>query len=105
MRAASTHKLRKPRWAGEPLDGRTILVYAEDSVDTTLPYLRYVVALSERARHVILACSPGLLSKLSAAPGVYAAVPMGDALPDHDAYVPLLSLPWLLEKSGAPARS
>ena len=100
MRAASTRKLRKPRWAGEPLEGRTILVYAEDSPENTLPYLKYVVALSARAGRVILACSPELLGTLSAAPGVYATVPSGDSLPDHDAYVPLLSLPWLLEKCG-----
>jgi tetratricopeptide (TPR) repeat protein len=97
-RAVSTRKLRKPRWAGEPLKGRTILVYAEDSIENTLPYLKYVVALGDRAGRVILGCSPELLDKLSAAPGVYATVPLGDSLPDHDAYVPLLSLPWLLEK-------
>ena len=98
-RAVSNRKLRKPRWAGEPLKGRTILVYAEDSPAETLPYLKYVIELSNLAGRVILACSPELLSKVSAAPGVYAAVPMGETLPDHDVYVPLLSLPWLLEKS------
>jgi hypothetical protein len=85
------------------LRGRTILVYAEDSPENTLPYLKYVVSLSDRAGRVILACSPELLGKLSAAPGVYATVRLGDSLPDHDAYVPLLTLPWLLEKCRAAA--
>jgi tetratricopeptide (TPR) repeat protein len=100
--ACSTRKLRRPRWAGEPLNGRTILVYSEASAGATLPYLKYVVGLSQLPCRVILACSPELLSKLSAAPGVYSVVPLGDSLPDHDVYVPLLSLPWLLEKSTRP---
>jgi hypothetical protein len=55
--------------------------------------------LRERGGRVIVACSTESLPVFSPAPAVDAAVPLGDSLPEHDLYVPLLSLPWLMSKS------
>src|SRR5205807_815824 len=87
-------RFRKPRWTGEPLQGRTILVYADETSEEALPCLRYLVSLRERGGRVIVACSEELLPVLSHAPGTYTTVPIGDSLPEHDVYVPLMSLPW-----------
>jgi hypothetical protein len=61
--------------------------------------LRHLVALRERGGRVIVACSEELLPIFAQAPAIYAAVPLGDVLPEHDLYVPLLSLPWLISRS------
>lgn len=98
---AKSRKFRKPRWTGEPLKGRTILVYADESVEDALPCQKYLVSLRERGARVIAACSEELLPVISQAPGMYAVVPIGELLPEHDLYVPLLSLPWLMGRGRA----
>jgi Flp pilus assembly protein TadD len=97
-RASRPYKFKKPRWTGEPLRGRTILVYADESPEDTRQYIKYVAGLRELVARVIVICRPELTGLVSQARGVDAAHPLGNALPDHDLYVPLLSLPWLLSK-------
>jgi tetratricopeptide (TPR) repeat protein len=89
-------KLRQPRWTGESLEGRTILIYADESAHDTLKSLPYTGQLKERGARVIVACAPDLVSAVSQIPGIADAVPIGDSLPEHDFYVPLLSLARLL---------
>ncbi len=95
---SKNHKFRQPRWTGEVIAGRTILVYADETPEEALPCLRYLVTLRERAGRVIVACCAELLPVFSQAPGIYAVVPLGEVLPEHDVYVPLLSLAWLLSQ-------
>ena len=92
-------KFKKPRWTGELLGGRTILVYADETPDDIRQYISYAAALREQGARVLVVCLPELTGLVSETPGIDAIHPLGDALPDHDLYVPLLSLPWLLSKS------
>ena len=97
--AARPFKFRKPRWNGSPLTGRTVLVYADETADDVKQYIQYAVALRELGGRVVVACRPELTATVLASPGVDAVHVLGDSLPEHDLYVPLLSLPWLLSKN------
>ena len=85
-----------PLWDGSPLDGRTILVHAEQGLGDTLQFIRYAPLVHQRGGRVILVCQPPLIGLLTRSPGVERLVAQGEALPDYDVHVPLMSLPGLL---------
>lgn len=87
-----------PLWRGEPLAGRTILVYAEQGLGDTLHFCRYLPKLAERGAHVIFECPAKLLRVLETLqPGPELLVTPVDPIPFADYHVPLLSLPGLFE--------
>lgn len=85
----------QPAWRGEPLEGRTLLVHAEQGLGDTLQFVRYVPLLAGRDGKLILEVSPVLLPLLSESGfGQWARlVPKEEPLPSFDLQVPLLSLP------------
>src|SRR5271166_2350377 len=85
-----------PLWDGSPLDGRTILVHAEQGLGDTLQFIRYVPMVHQRGGRVILVCQPPLIRLLTRSPGIERLVAQGEALPEYDVHVPLMSLPGLL---------
>ncbi|HLG90524.1 MAG TPA: tetratricopeptide repeat-containing glycosyltransferase family protein [Alphaproteobacteria bacterium] len=83
----------RPLWQGEPLQGRRILLHAEQGMGDTIQFARYVTDVAARGGRAILEVQPALkrlLSRLAGAEAVYA---VGDALPPCDVQCPLLSLP------------
>jgi tetratricopeptide (TPR) repeat protein len=79
-----------PRWCGEPLAGRTLLIRAEQGLGDTLQFCRYVSLVAEQGS-AVLEVQRGLRHLLrDIAPCV---VELGDSLPPFDVWCPLLSLP------------
>jgi tetratricopeptide (TPR) repeat protein len=99
--AASLPACSKPRWHGEELGDRTLLIRAEQGMGDTIQFCRYVAMAAERGQ-VMFEVQPGLRPFLRSAPGAVPVVAAGEALPAFDVWCPLLSLPHLLE-SDAPA--
>jgi tetratricopeptide (TPR) repeat protein len=84
----------KPRWhRDQPLEGRTILVYAEQGFGDTLQFVRYVPLLEALGAQVILRVQVALRALLTAQSKTVTVITAKDPLPDHDFQVPLLSLP------------
>ena len=86
----------QPLWDGSPLEGRTILLHAEQGLGDTLQFIRYAPLVKEQGGIVVLECQPSLLPLLRGAAGVDQWVARGSALPAFDVQVPLLSLPGIL---------
>jgi tetratricopeptide (TPR) repeat protein len=84
---------KEPLWDGSPLEGRTILLHAEQGLGDTLLAVRYAPLVKERGGSVVLACPKALLRLLAGFPGVDRLVEQGSALPPFDVQAPLLSLP------------
>jgi tetratricopeptide (TPR) repeat protein len=84
---------RQPQWDGAPLDGRTILLHAEQGLGDTLLFVRYARLVKQRGGKVVLACPKALMGLLAGCPGVDELVGQGTPLPDFDCHAPLLSLP------------
>lgn len=82
-----------PRWRGEDLADRTLLLQAERSNADTLQFCRYAPLVKARGGRVILRCPPSLAAILSTVDGVDAVVAEGQPLPAFDLLAPLLSLP------------
>jgi Flp pilus assembly protein TadD len=82
-----------PRWAGEPLAGRTILLHAEQGFGDTIHFLRYAGLVAARGGRVVVECQPELVPLLRQLPSVAEWVAHGEHLPRFDVHCPLLSLP------------
>jgi tetratricopeptide (TPR) repeat protein len=82
-----------PRWTGESLAGKTILLHAEQGFGDTLQFIRYVPHVAALGATVVLAVQPGLTRLLQGFPGVHACISAGEASPALDFHCPLMSLP------------
>lgn len=82
-----------PEWQGEPLDGRTILVRAEQGFGDTLQFARYLPLLAERGARVVLQCAGPLASLLQRVPAI--TVVGRGRQPSYDFWVDQMSLPRL----------
>lgn len=84
-----------PSWQGEDLEGKRLLVYAEQGAGDTIQFVRYVPLLVERGARVILECPRSLVSLLQTLSGVEEVIAKGEASPVADVHCALLSLPRL----------
>jgi hypothetical protein len=83
----------RPQWRGEALEGRTILLHAEQGFGDALQFVRYAPLVAERGGRVVLEVYPGLKPLLADMPGVAGIVESGGALPPFDLHCSLMSLP------------
>ena len=83
-----------PLWLGEgALQGKTILLHAEQGFGDTLQFVRYAPLVAGRGARVVVEVQPDLVRLLSGIPGIEAVIARGEALPSFDLHCPLLSLP------------
>jgi len=92
-REPSTPKCPGIAWKGEELQGKTILLIAEQGLGDAIQFVRYVPMVAARGGKIILVCQPELCRLFSAIEGVSAVVPFREALPKFDLYCHLMSLP------------
>ncbi|WP_341312648.1 tetratricopeptide repeat-containing glycosyltransferase family protein [Paraburkholderia sp. IMGN_8] len=90
----SKRRFAEPLWLGDfPLDGKTILLHAEQGLGDTLQFCRYAALVSKLGAKVVLEVPPELMRLMSTLDGVDQWVESGQALPPFDCHCPLLSLP------------
>ena len=82
-----------PQWDGGALDGRSILVVAEQGCGDTIQFARYLPLLARRGARVTLQCAAPMVPLLGAIPGV-AACARGTR-PEYDCWADQMSLPLL----------
>lgn len=80
-------------WSGEPVDGRSVLLYAEQGFGDTMQFIRYAPLLAARGARVHVAVPRALKRLLERIPGLEAVHVLGDSLPQTDFHCPMLSLP------------
>ncbi len=83
-------------WQGEDLDGKTILVHAEQGIGDTIQFARFIPALAARGARVVAYVQPDLASLVATVAGVAEVVPAGTEPPPYDYYVAVMSLPYHL---------
>ncbi len=95
------------RWTGEPLTGKSILLYAEQGLGDTIQFVRYAELLKDLGATVIVECQPAMLPLLKSCRGIDELVGQGDNLPGFDYQCPLLSLAGTLKTrlDAIPARA
>ncbi|MDR3772485.1 MAG: tetratricopeptide repeat protein [Terracidiphilus sp.] len=92
---------QQPRWQGEPLEGRRILLHAEQGLGDTIQFCRYATMVAARGGTVILQVQPPaepLLRSLAVVrAGQAVTAVLGKDLPEFDLECPLMSLPAVFE--------
>lgn len=91
--------LTQPRWDGSPLDGRTLLLHAEQGLGDTIQFVRFIQRIPRGTADpgkVILACQPPLVPLLSTCDGIDVLLSTTDCVPDCDVHAPLMSVPAIL---------
>jgi tetratricopeptide (TPR) repeat protein len=82
-----------PQWRGEDVNGKTILLHAEQGFGDTIQFVRYVPMLAARGAKIVLEVPDGLRPLLGEIDGVIAIVSRGQPYPTIDLHCPLMSLP------------
>jgi Tfp pilus assembly protein PilF len=88
---------RQPAWDGTPLDGRTILLYADFGLGDSIQFIRYASLVADRGGDVVVACPEPLARLFASCRGVGRVVVEGAPLPDFDVYALIKSLPGIFE--------
>ena len=83
----------QPLWTGQPLEGKSILIHAEQGYGDSFQFLRYIPLVAERGGKVILVVQPDIESIAARLSGCSQVIASGAQLPPFDYHCPLLSLP------------
>jgi tetratricopeptide (TPR) repeat protein len=86
-----------PEWDGAALDGRTLLLYAEQGYGDVLQFVRFAPLMAALTGGVVmLRVYPPLVRLLANLPGISAIVSTEERLPAYHCHLPLMSLPGCL---------
>jgi tetratricopeptide (TPR) repeat protein len=83
----------QPAWDGAPLDGRTILLHAEQGLGDAIQFIRYAELVKRSGGTVLFECPAKLAGLFETVQGIDALAPAGAPLPAFDVQAPLLGLP------------
>ncbi len=86
----------RPLWDGSPLNGRTILLNAEQGLGDTIQFIRFARIVQETGGRVLMGTPEPLVTLLSCCAGIDQVLPNGSSLPPFQVHATLLSLPALL---------
>jgi Flp pilus assembly protein TadD len=90
---ATARNFAQPRWNGDELSGKTILLHAEQGFGDMIQVIRYAPLVARRGGKVIVECRPELVQLFRAVVGVERVVALGEPMPPFDVQCPMMSLP------------
>ena len=94
--SATYPQIPRPMWLGDQdIEGKTILIAADEGLGDTIQFVRYVPMLAERGARVLLVVQDSLHRLLSGLSGVVQCAPTSavSTLPAFDLHCPISSLP------------
>jgi Flp pilus assembly protein TadD len=83
----------QPEWDGRPLEGRTLLLHAEQGFGDAIQFIRYLPLVATDGGKIILECQPELQRPFRQLAPDVPVLARGQTLPAFDVHCPLLSLP------------
>lgn len=91
--AGTLPNFSQPRWRGEDIKGRTLLILGEQGLGDSLQFARYGLATANMGVDVALMVPAGLVRLLRNPQALRHTLAMGDDLPPFDYWTPAMSLP------------
>ncbi|MEP6656007.1 MAG: DUF5672 family protein [Betaproteobacteria bacterium] len=89
-----------PRWDGRVTPGTTLLLTCEQGLGDALQFARFAQPLAALGIRVLIQAPAVLRHLLASVPGVAGTVTAEDAMPQYDAYLPMLSVAGALDIDG-----
>ncbi|MCX7175588.1 MAG: tetratricopeptide repeat protein [Proteobacteria bacterium] len=83
-------------WRGESLVGKTVALVGEQGVGDQIQFVRFATKLAESGAEVVVYCGPELKRLVASVPGVAKVCAKGDPFIPYDFWIPMLSLPRVL---------
>jgi Flp pilus assembly protein TadD len=95
-RAVLPRSYPQPFWRGQPIPGKSLLVYAEQGLGDVIQFAGFISQARARAGQVILECQPPLKRLFEHSGCADTVIAVGESPPPFDYCVPVLSLPLAL---------
>lgn len=89
-------QFKEPRWTGQDLNGKTILVVGEQGHGDNIQFARFLYDLHSRGAVILLQVTAGLVPVMAATGVVHRVGTYGDDLGEFDCWTPIMSLPLYL---------
>jgi len=83
----------QPEWNGEPLEGKTILLYGEQGYGDLLQFIRYAPLLAERGARVIVLAHKGLVRLFQSVQGIAEVLSFDERPESFDYHLAMMSAP------------
>ena len=83
----------QPRWLGGSIEGKTILLYADEGIGDSFQFARYIPMVAALGARVIVVAAAPACSLMSRLDGVAECLPKKAMLPAFDVYCHISSLP------------
>jgi hypothetical protein len=93
--AGSLPAYTQPRWTGQDLKDKTVLVIGEQGHGDNLQFVRFIGDVKSRGARVILAVNSSL-RPLFLGPAIPEIVCPGEPLPEFDYWIPIMSIPGVI---------
>ena len=96
------HQLRGQRWQGEPFQGKTLLIHAEQGLGDAIQYVRYMPEVKARGGEVVLETHPSLVrlfERVEAIDRLEVLSPQQPPQVRYDLFVPMCSLSGILNET------
>lgn len=87
----------EPRWDGSDLQGKTILVHAEQGLGDTFQFIRYAKLIKEKNGTLIVAVQKPLVTLMKRCKHIDQVISLEETPPRFDVHSPMLSLPYVLK--------
>lgn len=82
-----------PLWDGEPLDGKSILIFAEQGLGDTIQFARYAGMLKAEGATVHAQCAAGIAELIGSIEGITDMYTFEQAAPEVDFQISMMELP------------
>ena len=89
-------RVNLPRWDGEPLDGKVIMLHWEQGLGDTLQFIRFARQVAERGGCVWVYCQPSLTRLVARCEGVERVFDESTPIPPFEVHAPLMSVPAII---------
>ncbi|OQA34032.1 MAG: TPR repeat-containing protein YrrB [Betaproteobacteria bacterium ADurb.Bin341] len=99
QREAERREFQAPQWDGQPMPKGTLFLHAEQGLGDTMQFVRYAPLAARLCGRLVVECQPPLKTLIENMPGIAQTYSQGEFLPEFDAHLPMLSLPYVFNTS------
>jgi hypothetical protein len=94
--AGTLPKHEQPRWTGQDLKDKTILVMQEQGLGDTIQFIRFIFGLHHAGARVLLQVNDNLAPLFAGSPIIHKIIDVKDTPEDFDYWTPIMSIPGVM---------